>query len=388
MNIKKYFLLSNLKKLPLYIIMTVTLIAVALISASNINFIRTINTRGYYYGNNINSGVGVLLYFFFIFMMILPFFNMNYRYSLAKSDTYRQAPFADKTIRFVDHLSTLIIILIGFTIAYATFVGVVAIHNFNTPVPSPNEYFTYELIVFNYFYFVPLYFGCIIGGFLEYFISYFLISRSNNFLNSLLILIFGQGFLACFIMIPMSFVKGLSIVTPLESGASFLFPPTYLYNLFNGFIVEGTNYYQEHLSLDYYPVEFFGVIIAGISFVSLGALSIADFILEKDPSSEWAGKVESDKPYQEIIFHLGAFAIMSMISIAMFHYFSYVDVLFFVVFSSISYFTLYGLLHRSFRFKSYQVWILVSLILTALLIGFAFRFRYLFEVDELNNFLY
>lgn len=381
MSMKKYILLSTLRKLPLYIIMAVTLIAVGLISASNVTFIRS-TYYGYYYSGVQDSGVAVLVYFFFVFMMILPFFSMNYRYSLAKSDALRQAPFAEKRIRYADHLSSLIIILIAFTIAYFAFTGVLAIENFTTKVPAAYSSRHYKLVIFDYFWFVPLFVGCIIGGVLEYFISYFLISRCNNFLNSLIILVLGQIFLGTFIYILLVYVNGMFYGDVLESGPSFLFAPTYLVNQFDDLIVDGTNYYEPYFT-DYDKViEATGFIFSSIAFVTLGALSITAFIIEKDPSSEWAGKPETNRPYQELIFHLGFFSLISLISMASFQSFN-IGVMFVILFSSVSYVTLYGLLHRSFKFKPYQIGIIVVSIVSAFLMGVGYRFRYMYEWELL-----
>lgn len=381
MSIKKYLSLSILRKLPLYIIMAVTLIAVGLISASNVRFVKTTYHGMYYYSGVYDCGVAVLIYFFFVFMMILPFFSMNYRYSLAKSDALRQAPFEERHIRYADHLSSLVIIILAFAAAYVSFVGLLAIENFTAEVPMSNPDMTYVLITFDYIWFIPLFFGCIIGGILEYFISYFLISRCNNFLNSLIILVLGQIFLGTAVYILLVYVDGNFYGDVLESGASFLFAPTYLVNQFDDLIVDGTNYYEDWFNGTFRNgVPATGLIISAFSYVVIGGLSIADFLLEKDPSAEWAGKPETDKPYQELIFHLGFFSLISTISMASFQSFN-IGVMFVILFSSVSYVTLYGLLHRSFKFKPYQIGIMVVSILSAFLVGVGYRFRYQYEMS-------
>lgn len=382
MNMKKYLSLSIIRKLPLFIIMSITLIAVALISASNVNFVKTLYEGRYFYYSVYDTGVATLIFFFFVFMTILPFFSMNYRYSLARSDALRQAPFGEKYIRYVDHLSSLIIILIAFAFAYVSFVGVLAIENFTTVVPPSTGDMVYLLVVFDYIWFIPLFFGAILGGVLEYFISYLFISRSNNFLNSLLTLLFGQTFLACFLYIPLVYIYGQFYGNFLDAGASFLFAPTYLVNQFDDLIIDGTNYYEAYfigdLGYNHNYVEAVGLILSMITYVAVGALSIMAFILEKDPSAEWAGKAETEKPYQEIIFHLGFFSLISVISMASFQSFN-IAVMFVILFSAVSYVTLYGLLHRSFKFKPYQIGIMVASIVSAFFIGVGFRFRYLYE---------
>ena len=118
---KKYLFYSFKRKLPLYIIVMVIFLTIALTSFATTSFFADRYYDSYegvyysYYGYN--SGTLPVLIAYFVILFVLPFFNMGYRYSLAKSDTFRQAAFKDKYLRYYEHLSSLIIVLITFTIA-------------------------------------------------------------------------------------------------------------------------------------------------------------------------------------------------------------------------------------------------------------------------------
>ena len=104
---KAYLKYSLIKKLPLFIIILATFLVIAFTSASNVSFFASHPRDGYYaYYANRNTGAEALIYVFFFAMMFLPFFSMNYRYSLERSDLYRQVAIKDRAIRYIDHLST------------------------------------------------------------------------------------------------------------------------------------------------------------------------------------------------------------------------------------------------------------------------------------------
>jgi hypothetical protein len=87
---KRYLRLSIIRKLPLFVVLSVLLLTVAFTSASNVDFE---SGNYYHYAVPPASGVSGLIGTFIVIMTILPFFSMNYRYSLGKSDLYRQVAF-------------------------------------------------------------------------------------------------------------------------------------------------------------------------------------------------------------------------------------------------------------------------------------------------------
>lgn len=363
---KSYFILSFKKKLPLFIIIFALLFITAVISINSTSFIRTFYYSTFsnewlsYYRASTNS-LGLIIALFSL-IVFLPFFGMNYRYSLSKSDTFRQVAIKDKKIRIVEHLELLITILIIFTICYAIFVIGLFLKQSATVLPQNDSSNRYELIEFNYGYFALQYLVIIALAILQYFISYLFISRSNNFLNSLITLGLGEVFLLTIIPSLLSLFKGAGISLTIHS-ASISFPITISYSLFEGLIIGSEPYHIFFDSSEYaYIVCNIGAALAFVLFIGFGALGIISFILEKDPSSEWAGKPTSNKPHQEIIFHAGALALGTLIvqSIGSVNpSFSYP--FFFVTYISL-YYTFYGLLNRNFKLGKKRIIILCSCI--------------------------
>ena len=112
---KRYLKLSIIRKLPLFVVLSVLFLAAAFFSTAEVSFERSY--YGYSFVQMIDSScTASLLAFFFITMMVLPLFNMNYRYSLARSDLYRQVGFKNNSIRIGEHLSTLITVCISFNL--------------------------------------------------------------------------------------------------------------------------------------------------------------------------------------------------------------------------------------------------------------------------------
>ena len=82
-------------------------------------------------------------------------------------------------------------------------------------------------------------------------------------------------------------------------------------------------------------------------FAALAILGIVAMIIEKDPSGEFAGKPETDNPYQFIIFHFGAFAIG--LAVSSFFYSSIIAVMVIEVIVAVLYFVFLGVLRRNFK---------------------------------------
>lgn len=383
---KAYLKYSLIKKLPLFIIVLATFLVIAFTSASNVSFFASHPKDGSYaYYVNRNTGAEALIYVFFFAMMFLPFFSMNYRYSLERSDLYRQVAIKDRAIRYIDHLSTLIITVICFIIAYLFLVGVLAYRNYYPAyVPLDNEYVTYVHIFFNYIYFLPLLALVVVLGIGEYAISYLLISRSNNFLNSLIILTAGQLVLTfALTTIVMFFDAGHSLV--FYGGSSVIFGPYYLFKAFTDLIIYDDYSFPTYLGANRFETFYF--VASGIIYICLAALGIVSFILEKDPSSEYAGKPITLKPYQEIIYHLGfaitgTFICASIMPHANFFFYP----MYLVLFSSI-YYTLYGLINRNFKIKGWQIGLMIGVVFLTLTIGLIYRTMY-FANEQITIYYY
>ena len=360
---KRYLRLSIIRKLPLFVVLSVLLLTVAFVSASNVEF----ESLDYYYYYTLSptSDTSGLIGTFFMIMAILPFFSMNYRYSLGKSDLYRQVAFKDKRIRYGEHLSSLIIVCIAYTIALCVQVATLAVRNYIIS-ESPDFYL-------NYVWFIPMYFTCLVVGTGLYFISYLLVSRSNVFINSLLVFCLGYTFFNCINYVVIAyFTRNITEASFFLQGPSAIGAISFVSQEFERLICDNSLLLpkKETTEWQYYNVAFFTCII---EFVLLAALGIVAFIVEKDPSSEWAGKPDSNKPYQEILFHAGFGTIGLIIGTIMSGsiFGTIMSLLFYVIYGA-SYYTLYGLLRRNFRLKGYQFGILFGNVGLSIIAGFIF----------------
>ncbi len=358
---KRYLRLSIIRKLPLFVVLSVLLLTVAFTSASNVEFEN--EYANHYYSLMPRCDVASLISTFFLIMMALPFFSMNYRYSLGKSDLYRQVAFKEKRIRYGEHLSSLIIVCIAYTIALSVQVATLAVRNYII-FKNPDFYLYYG-------WFIPMYFTCLVVGAGLYFISYLFISRSNVFINSLLVFALGYTFVNCIVYIVIVYSTGdISTASNFLQGPSAIGAISYVAQTFERFICYNEFFLFGNGSEWYYAGAFYTCII---EFVLLAALGIVAFIVEKDPSSEWAGKPDSDKPYQEILFHAGfgtiGFIIGTIMSGSIFS--TILSLLFYVSYAA-SYYTLYGLLRRNFKLKGYQFGILFGNVGLSIISGFVY----------------
>ena len=349
----------------------------ALVSGTSVDFVRRINKEGYLIYTSLDGGFLGLTIALFSVMTFLPFFSMNYRYSLAKSDAFRQAPFKERKLRIGEHLVTLITILITFTLSFIFLFLIIRIRNATVILPKEDEMFRYELIVFNYIYYLPLYFVTIILAAGQYFISYLLISRSNNFLNSFLILVMGECLLGSICIIPIIYVIQNNYSFSATSNASVIMPIVYLYNQFNPLIINGENSFADFFGGTtknaIYYTRVIGFIVSSVIYVATAFTGLAAFLLEKDPSSEWANKPGSNNLAQEIIYHVGFALFGGFISLTLVGSSILSNLMFYILYSA-SYYTLYGLLHRNFKMNLKQILTLVGVMLFIFTVSIVFMF--------------
>jgi hypothetical protein len=205
-----------------------------------------------------------------------------------------------------------------------------------------------------------------------YFISYLLVSRSNVFINSLLVFCLGYTFFNCINYVVIAYcIRNIGEASFFLQGPSAIGAISYVAQEFEGLICGNKLLLPMAETAEWqYNAAFFTTII---EFVLLVALGIVAFIVEKDPSSEWAGKPDSDKPYQEILFHAGfgtiGFIIGTVMSGSIFS--TILSLLFYVSYAA-SYYTLYGLLRRNFKLKGYQFGILFGNVGLSIISGFVY----------------
>ncbi|MBR0294908.1 MAG: hypothetical protein IJQ67_03245 [Bacilli bacterium] len=397
---KKYIIYTLKRYVPLYAVTFAIFISLLFTFATSVSF--QVPTEGYYYGYSVDSGI---LYFaipLMLFTMILPLFANTYRYSIKSADLFYQTAKGKKSIRYVNNLVLLIMVLLCFTLAYIISIILLFIRELpilgketSTVVTSTNPYVevVYDNYFFNFFYYIPVYLLLVIVAILNYAISYFFVTRANNFLNSLITLVLGEGILGLGLFLPSFYIRTVLLpydvifysFTPLSMSrtACVIGPITLIYTAFNQLITGyGENLWAKDLTHSFSPeTDVFGLImmiINNLIFIGMGVLGIIYFLKEKEASAEYAGKAPGRDNFQIIIFHV-AFGIIglslyftSVVSSAI-GVFGVVTAVISLVSSSIFLaainYVFLGLLRRNFRLNKKETLILISINVLNLIIN-------------------
>lgn len=418
MNFKKYFLINLKQYLVLYIV-SFALFATAAVScvmsfqletATSVQCIEGIcETMPEF---DLLSGMGALgllnsplmpmFLVLFILMLIMPIFAMGARYSLNASDTYKQVSQKKNAIRLTNNLTLLLSIMVIFTVVYWLMVMGLAIRYANYKVTEDSMYcFVDELEGLTYcngtkYSKVDLHFGVfgvmypfiIILAVLQYFISYLFVSRCNRPINSIFTLIMGELALALVMYSIIGFANTIinhqindyiaqhpgaeydehiydRLIQQLTGtgNSSALLPMMFLITYFTPLISGAKNGFESITNAQT------AILAVSMSiFFILAALGVYAMIFEKDPSGEFAGKPESPRPYQYIIFHIGAFAI-GFVVVALLASSSIIAFLVLEVFIAALYYVFLGVMRRNFKINLANLIPLVSVTVVNFALG-------------------
>ena len=395
---QKYFWKSLKSRIPLFVILTSVMIIFAIITIGGTNFLYQFS-RGYGYTNPIRSiTFPSMIYYIplFVFVSILPFFGMNYRYSLRKSDLFRQVAFKNKRIRYIEHGTLLITAVLMFIISFLVFAfGLMMKYSGTTFEKHVSDDVIQIIHEFHFGYLWLTFLPLLAHIFITYAVSYFFISRGNTITTSILCFIFGHTiFFALFMFIVMCapvFYYGPSCFSILM-----MYPSLTTSALFDNLIVNGDagHYF-------WYDARFFEAlygyidsdniryvmiphntesILSTVLYGIMGIVGGLTFFLDKDPSGEYAGKPENPNFVPDVIFHLGIASVglvsggMVCISTLNIYY-----LLFLGVFLPV-YYILYGLYKKDFRLRLNDILILLGVtavvVIATLVTGFTHAIGY------------
>lgn len=419
MNFKKYFLINLKQYLVLYIV-SFALFAVSAISCVisysmyNETYIQCVDgvceaMGGFDLLGGITSGgvLGMLssplmsmMLVLFILMLIMPLFAMGARYSLTASDTYKQVAQKRNTIRLMNNLTLLLAILVVFSIVYWGMVVGLAIRYANVKLPTPEpaycytdeylfiescSYYVYTKATINFGVFGIMYPVILVLAILQYFISYLFVSRCNRPINSVITLVMGELALALLMFAILKFRDAIelnrindiiaqdpekaydehiydTLISPImgTGNASVLLPFTFILSYFTPLITGAKSQFSDITTAQ--------TVVMSISMAIFGALAILGavaMIFEKDPSGEFAGKPEAPRPYQDIIFHVGALAIGLVIPVLLSQ--TLVAILVLDAFAIALYYVFLGIMRRNFKIdlKNLIPYLCVSLTVVA-----------------------
>ena len=410
---KKYLLFTLKRYIPLFVVSfalcfftLITVFGGMSVSTKTTYYFDPDTGMAYKYGNvfssSVNSGVIFLLVLVAIFTIILPFFANSYRYSLQSADTFYQIGKNKKSIRWINNLTLLTMFIAVFTAAFIFGVTILLFRqlpNFG----KPDEVVTHESYEevthfwnYNFGFYVPVYLLIVVFAVLNYAVSYLFITRANNLVNSIILVILSEFILGVGLMTPFWFLLVCSysgggwdpivdetILIGTRS-AGFVSPIAFILYAFDGLITGNGSQLAIQLSKAEYDFNtVMGVVLSFLSlaiFLGLAGLGIYSFLKEKESSGELAGKPVGRDKWQQIIFHTGfgliGLWICSLQSLAgtvstllVNKVFSYILLFSEVGFYAAAYYVFYGLLRRNFRLSKKDLPLMLGIVLTNLLIG-------------------
>ncbi len=388
------YIKNTLKRfLPFYIVFAAILFSMALMYLSsedsvyfsyiycNVDECNEFLTRTPY------SGLLILLIPTFFLVCIAPLIANYYRYSLRSVDLYYQTGKGNKTIRYVHNLVLLSMILIIFTGIYAFTMLFIFIKQIPYAGMIIEDTYYREVYIFsNYQYYALAYIPSILSIIVTYFISYFFVTRSNNFINSLITLVGGHLIIGFSLLLPYVFYNGCvgpineNITINLSSyymGLKSFSPFSYMIfinNIFNPLIIGSNIKMFEFGNLDAI-LAFIHFIIGLVLMFALTALGIVYFILEKESSGEYAGKPVGRDKLQEIIFHstfiIGSFELLIVMNQGILGIFNSIFSFATCISLTAVYFALSGLIRRRFKWNWKEWTIFGSLSASTFLLSLA-----------------
>ena len=416
MNFKKYFLINLKQYLVLYIVSFAllattavsTVVSYQMYTATYLYCVDGICTPAPNYdifsdldGGSLGLLASPLMSMFlvlFILMLIMPLFAMGARYSLTASDTYKQVAQKKNAIRLTNNLTLLLSIIVIFSIVYWGMVIGLAIKHNIAKIPADECYSyiegemnctVYSKATVNFGVFGIMYPIAIALAMLQYFISYLFVSRCNRPINSVFTLVMGELALALIMHTTILFINNGFIMPQIEAflashegqeppiktispisgtgNSSTLFPMFFLLSYFTPLISGSKNAFE---TISDAQTAIFAISLS--IFVILAALGVFAMIFEKDPSGEFAGKPESPRPYQEIIFHIGAFSIGYIAAALVFQ--SIIGFFVLEVFIAALYYVFLGIMRRNFKINLKNLIPYISITVVNIAIGLIFYF--------------
>lgn len=338
---KKYIIYTIKRYIPFCCITIAVCMSMFLLTVNTVPTTHTVYNNGMsIYGlfgleDYLFSGSIVFVIPVVVFSTILPFFANSYRYSMESADTFYQIGKGKKSIRFVNNLTLLGVFLASFTAAYFFALMVIFFKQLPNFGKAPEalideasgaQYGVKYFLVYNFGFYVVIYLLFVLIGICQFFISYFLVTRANNFINSLIMLVLGHVVLTALFMTPFWYaeiVKDVlgryepSIVNvnfmPVSRTGTVISPIMWTILVFDGLITSGHSQILDVFS-NFSTNDTMSLILAIVSlleFFGATAIGVIFFLKEPESSGEFAGKAPGRDRLQMIIFHLG-FGVISL----------------------------------------------------------------------------
>lgn len=308
---KPYIKYTIKRYLPYFLTLGIILVAYFMICINVSNAVVRTSSSFYIFNRPTSSMLG-----FFIPLIILttfaPLFVNRYRYHIQDVDLFYQNPKGQRSIRYVNNL----VVLIGSVIIYTGLFLLSLLIMFLTELPNAGKVvtsgdITYSYFVFNFGYYILAYILFLIAGCLNYFIAYFLVTRSNRLINSLIMLACGYFLLNNALTTPLYYV--IHYIRAFSSTRGYAFnisnlnvfhsitmvnPLAIVYQIFNPLVIDMESSYFDSKEALLLVLDF---VYLGL-YIALGIICLLVFIKEKESSGEFAGKPMGRDYGQKIIF--------------------------------------------------------------------------------------
>lgn len=332
---KKYILLTIKKYIPFLIVGFVLTFFLLTTTALTTITTKTISNN-YFNGEDFALDVYPILIISAVPMFLLtcigPLFANSYRNSLESADLYYQFGKEKRYIRYVHNLVILGMILAILIVSYSSALFLMLYRQLPNIGKEPvnNGNYTLYYIVYNYGYLIIVFLLYLIFAVINYAISYFLVTRANNAINSILTLILGHFILLVGIETPLLYGVFHQLINSIQGDSTIFYNPLFL--IFTRSVsvisfvswivyifaepiagVKSTflNNFSEMKSFDVVALVF--TIVSLILFIGLAIISILAFFIEKETSGEYSGKAVGRGNLQYIIFNVG-FGIIGLIA--------------------------------------------------------------------------
>lgn len=392
----KKYIIYNLKRfIPLYAVFFVVTFSIFLITFSftNISTKEIIDSQTgegiyYYLNNDLSSNIIILAIPLVVITFILPIFANNYRYSLRSADLFNQIGDNKKSIRFTNNLSILLSVIALYSVAFLFAIAILLIRQvsniLNPTVTESNVVTTYYF--YNFAYYIPVYLFILIIGINNYFISYFFVTRANNALNSVIMLVLGHLILGIGLMTPFWIAQILfknygiinNLYLPATRTISAVGQIAFMYNMFDNLIISNNFTFGQMLqsTTNGDILSLIISIVCFVGFYAFGGFSLYYFFKEEESSGEFAGKPFGRDNFQRIIFYIGAglislwaligesLPILIGASTDMLKSMKIVTIVASVGFVGAIYYVFLGLLRRNFRLGKVEMIVMASTLLT------------------------
>lgn len=336
------------------------------------------------------SSIYILLAFspLYIVTTISPLFVNTYRYHIKSVDTYYQVKDGEKKIRYINNLVTIIMLIGIYTAVFLTFLLLLFIKQSSMSGKEViNGYTTTYYYMYNYGYYFLAYLITAILCTINYFISYYFVTRSNNLVNSMITLVAGHISLAMVFvtLIYYPYIYALrygasGYLSPWVIGVHSASPISLFIAEFYIFLPLIDPHYGGYETLaDFSGAYQITMIFISLScFIAVSVYSIIKFFKEDTLSGEYAGKPYGRSKMQNIIFHI-AFGsvgvwIGGMISLirAFSSAASFITTLMVLTSFLATYYVLFSLLNRNFKITKQsflEMLPVLSIVFTSILVA-------------------